>query len=124
MHTFRHIKKWFIYVLGKSSLVRVWTTVFTTVTPKGNCQNVDYDDDDHNETNGCCIPGGDELEKENVYFSFEVRHLRQRTKLLVLAARWSRTRRQEATSCNAIERERRKRSRVLSGILILNRTVS
>ena len=44
---------------GKSSLVSVWTTVFTTVTPKGNCQNVDYDDDDHNETDGCCIPGGD-----------------------------------------------------------------
>ena len=33
--------------------------------------------------------------------------------MLVLAARWSRTRRQEATSCNNIERERSKMSRVL-----------
>ena len=33
--------------------------------------------------------------------------------MLVLAARWSRTRRQEAISCNVMERERSKMSRVL-----------
>ena len=42
-----------------------------------------------------------------------VRHLRQTAKLLALAARWSRRRRQEATSCKIIERERSKMSRLL-----------
>ena len=40
-------------------IVGVGPTVFTTVTPEGSSQNVDYDDEHHNETNGRSVPCGE-----------------------------------------------------------------
>ena len=48
--------QWAVLVFGKRNLVRVGTTLFPIVTPEGNCQDVDHDDNNHNQTNGSGVP--------------------------------------------------------------------